>query len=124
MPAKAALIQSRNQKKKKKQVMGSRDFMEGPITTEEKLELASNLHRLAKEHTKTVRGIVFEGGSEESTFDSEKLPAKKVRELQKFIRNRLQDMEMRMRSNLEKNEQQNLDDLESSQSEEFICVPL
>jgi len=79
MPAKAALLQSLNQKKKKKQAVSSRDFMEGPISSEEKQKLANNIHRLSKEHMKSIRGIVFEGGSEENTFDLEKVPTKKIR---------------------------------------------
>jgi hypothetical protein len=39
------------------------------MTTEEKRELAFHIHRLAKEHIKGVRNIVFDGSSEQNEFD-------------------------------------------------------
>ena len=57
-----SLPPSKQQKKKKKPPQGSRDnFDSQPITTEEKRQLASLIHRLAKEHIKGVRNIVFDG---------------------------------------------------------------
>lgn len=90
------------------------------MTVEEKRELAGNVHRLAKEHMKGVRSIVFEGG-EGSEFDLEQLPQKKLRELQKYIRSKMAEMEYNLRSNqFEKKELQNLDDLDSEVTEQFI----
>jgi hypothetical protein len=107
-------LPAKTQKKKKKPASGAREANESlPMTVEEKRELAGNVHRLAKEHMKGVRSIVFEGG-EGSEFDLEQLPQKKLRELQKYIRNKMAEMEYNLRSNqFEKKELQNLDDLDS-----------
>lgn len=40
-----------------------------PMTTEEKKELAFHLHKLAKEHIKGVRSIVFDNGSDQNEFN-------------------------------------------------------
>ena len=37
-----------------------------PMTLEEKKELAFNIHRLAKEHIKGVRSIVFDNNSDQN----------------------------------------------------------
>ncbi len=79
------------QKKKKKPTL-SRELNDSqPMSLEEKRELASAIERLAKEHLKGVRTIVFEG-SEGNEFDLEQLSQKKLRELQKYVRGRLADM--------------------------------
>ena len=70
------------------------------------------IHRLAKEHIKGVRNIVFDSNSEENEFDLEKLSQKKLKELQKFMRNKMAEMEHNLRATMmEKSEQQNLDEL-------------
>lgn len=96
-----------------------------PMTLEEKKELAFNIQRLAKEHIKGVRSIAFDNNSEQNEFDLEQLSQKKLRELQKYIRNKINEMENNLRSNItEKTEQQNLDELESEITEEFLDEPL
>lgn len=58
--SKQPLPPSKSQKKKKKPPTGSREYNDSqPITTEEKKELAIQIHRLAKEHIKGVKSIVF-----------------------------------------------------------------
>lgn len=60
----------------------------------EKKLLAQQLRRLGKEHLKGVSAIVFDHPEEqEENFDLEKLSQKKLRELQKYIRNRIIAME-------------------------------
>jgi tRNA uridine 5-carbamoylmethylation protein Kti12 len=53
--------------------------------------LAFNIHRLAKEHIKTIKSIVFDG-IDQNEFDLEQLSQKKLRELQRFIRNKIHEM--------------------------------
>lgn len=58
---------NKSQKKKKKPNIGSRDMNDSqPMTLEEKKELAFNIHRLAKEHIKGVRSIVFDNNSDQN----------------------------------------------------------
>ena len=73
---------------------------------------------------KAVRAIALEANSSKVTFDLQQLPQKKIRELQKLMRGRLLDMEQKARCALEKSEQHNLNDLDSSHTQEFIKVPL
>ena len=61
---KAPLPPSKQQKKKKKPPTGGNQAIDSqPVTTEEKKELAYHIHRLAKEHIKGVRSIVFDSNS-------------------------------------------------------------
>ena len=110
---------NKQQKKKKKPAVGSREMSDSlPMTLEEKKELAFNIQRLAKEHIKGVRSIAFDNNSEQNEFDLEQLSQKKLRELQKYIRNKINEMENNLRSSItEKTEQQNLDELESEITE-------
>lgn len=63
---KPQLPPSKSQKKKKKPTL-SRELNESqPMTLEEKKELAYNIHRLAKEHLKGLRSIVFDSNSEQN----------------------------------------------------------
>jgi len=55
---------------------------------------------MAKEHLKGIRSIVFENNSDLNEFDIEKLSQKKLRELQKYVRAKISDMENNLRSNL------------------------
>ena len=64
---KAPVLPSKSQKKKQKPPTGSREVNDSqPITTEQKRELAFQIHRLAKEHIKGVRSIVFDGNSDQN----------------------------------------------------------
>jgi hypothetical protein len=49
------------------------------MTLEEKRELAAGIHRLAKEHIKGLRSIVFDSNSDQNEFDLEQLSQKKLR---------------------------------------------
>jgi hypothetical protein len=69
------------------------------MTLEEKKELAFNIHRLAKEHIRGVRSIAFDNNSDQNEFDLEQLSQKKLRELQRYIRIKINDMENNLRSN-------------------------
>lgn len=123
---KAPLSSAKPPKKKKKLVTGSRELNDSlPMTTEEKRELAFHIHRLAKEHIKGVRTIVFDNSSDQNEFNIEALSQKKLRELQRYVRNKIAEMENALHSNLiQKTEQQNLDELESEVTQKFIDEPI
>lgn len=66
----------------------------------EKKVLAEQIRRLAKEHMKGVKQIVFEQAEgHEDVFDLEKLSQKKLRDLQKYVRGKIIAMEERNRNN-------------------------
>lgn len=121
-PKAPQVLPSKSQKKRKRNQPNSRDNNElQPITTEDKKELAAMIHRLAKEHMKGIRSIVFEGASDQVEVDLELLPQKKLRELLKYVRGRIYEMESSIRSTLqEKCEGRELDEQYSDKTDSFI----